>query len=92
MKITIEIPDEDIRQEVFNLLTRRIADELFDERYSYDRNAFCRILKDGVNAVLKERSDEIVDLCIPQASAYIGKKGVKKFVDLLKGGELHETD
>ena len=83
MKITIEIPDEEIRQEVFRITTQNLADAIFDERWSYDKNIFRRLLKDGVNAVLKERSDEIIDRCIPQASDYIGKKGVKKLVDMI---------
>lgn len=41
------------------------------------------MLKDGVNSILKERSDEIVERCIPGASEYIGKNGVKKLVDMI---------
>jgi len=83
MKITLEIPDEEIKQEVFKLLTRRLAEEIFTDRWNYDERAYRRMLKDGVNSVLKERADEIIDRCIPQAAEYIGKKGVKKFVDAL---------
>lgn len=83
MKITIEIPDEEIRKEVFELLTRRLADQIFTDRWNSDERAYRRMLKDGVNAVLKERSDEIVDRCIPHAADYIGKKGVKKLVDMI---------
>ena len=83
VKITFEIPDEEIKQAVFELLTRRLADEIFTDRWNYDERAYRRMLKDGVNAVLKERADEIIDRCIPQAAEYIGKKGVKKFVDSL---------
>lgn len=85
MKIMIEISDDEVRDEVFNLLTRRIADQIFSDRHNLDEYAFRQALKQGVNAVLKERADEIVDRCIPQASAYIGKKGVKKFAELLEG-------
>lgn len=83
MKITIDIPDEEIKQEVFKLLTHRLAEEIFTDRWNYDKRAFCKMLKNGVNAVLKERADEIIDRCIPQAAEYIGKKGVKKFVDMM---------
>ncbi len=89
MKININIPDEEIKQEVFTLLTRRIAEQIFTDRWNYDERAYRKILKDSVNAILKERADEIVDRCIPQASEYIGKKGVKKFVDEL-GKEIAE--
>lgn len=74
MKITLEIPDEEIKQEVFKLLTRRLAEEIFTDRWNYDERAYRRMLKDGVNAILKERADEIIDRRIPQAAGYIGKK------------------
>ena len=83
MKITIEIPDEEIRKEVFGLLTRRLADQIFTDRWNHDERTYRRMLKDGVKAVLNERSDEIFDRCIPQAVDYIGKKGVKKLVDMI---------
>lgn len=84
MKITIEIPDEEIKQEVFGLLTRRLAEQIFTERWNSDERLYRRMLKEALNAVLKERADDVVDRCIPQAVAYIGKKGIKKFVDVLK--------
>lgn len=83
MKITVEIQDDEIKQEVFNLLTRRLADEIFTDRWNYDERSYRQMLKDGVNAILKEHADEVVDRCIPQAAEYIGKKGVKKFVDMM---------
>ena len=85
MKIILEVSDEEIKQEVFKLPTRRLAEEIFTDRWNYDERAYRRMLKDGVNAILKERADEIIDRCIPQAAEYIGKKGVKKFVDTLGG-------
>jgi len=81
MKITIDIPDKEIQQEVFTLLTRRIADQIFSERGNYDRGLYKRVMKEALSGVFKERADEIIDRCIPWASEYIGKKGVKKFVD-----------
>lgn len=83
MKITIEIQDDEIKQEVFSLLTHRLADEIFTDRWNYDERSYRRMLKDGVNAILKEHADEVVDRCIPQAAEHIGKKGVKKFVDMM---------
>ncbi len=74
---------------MFTLLTRRVAEQIFTDRWNYDERAYRKILKDSVNAILKERADEIVDRCIPIASEYIGKKGIKKFVDEL-GKEIVE--
>lgn len=83
MKVTIEILDEEIRTAVFDLLSNRIANEIFTDRWNYDELEYRRILKNGVNSILKERADEIIERCIPQASEYIGKKGVKKLVDMI---------
>lgn len=83
MKVIIEIPDEEIRTAVFDLLSNRIANEIFTDRWNYDELEYRRILKNGVNSILKERADEIIERCIPQASEYIGKKGVKKLVDMI---------
>ncbi len=83
MKITVDIPDEDIKKEVFDILTHRIADSIFTERYTRDRREYADALRKALTAVLKEHADEIVERCIPRAAEYIGKKGVKKFVDEL---------
>lgn len=83
MKITIEIPDEEIKSTVFDLLTKQIANEIFTDRWNSDERAYRRMLKDGLNSILKERADEIVERCIPNASEYIGKRGVKKLVDMI---------
>ncbi len=83
MKYTIDIPDEDIETAVFNVLVRQIAESIFTERYTRDRREYADALRKALTAVLKERADEIVDRCIPRAAEYIGKKGVKKFVDEL---------
>lgn len=83
MKVIIEIPDEEIRNAVFDLLSNRIANEIFTDRWNYDELEYRRILKNGVNSILKERADEIIERCIPQASEYIGKKGAKKLVDMI---------
>ena len=81
LKITIEINEEEIRQEVFSILTRRLADQIFSDRLTMDEVIYRKALKDGVNAMLKEHSQEIINACIPQASSYIGKKAVKKIMD-----------
>lgn len=83
MQITIDIPDEELKKAVFELLTRRLADQIFSDRWNSDEAAYRRMLKNAVNAVMKERADDVVDRCIPQAASYIGKKGVKKFVEEL---------
>ncbi len=83
MKYTIDIPDEDIETVVFNVLVRQIAESIFTERYTKDRSDYSRAIKTALIVVLKEHADEIVERCIPRAAEYIGKKGVKKFVDEL---------
>lgn len=83
MKVIIDIPDDELKKEVFEMLTHRLADQIFADRWNQDERAYRKTLKEAVNAVLKERADDVVDRCISQAAAYIGKKGVKKFADEL---------
>ncbi len=90
MKYTIDISDKDIETAVFNVLVRQIAESIFTERYTLDRCKYADAMRKALTAVLKERSDEIVERCIPRAAEYIGKKGVKKFVDEL--GKKVESD
>ena len=89
MKVTIDIPDEDINQAVQALLVQRLADQLFGERNNYDKHGYQRMLKAAVKDVLADRVDEVVDRAVTYAADYIGKKGVKKIVE--KFGEVNEA-
>lgn len=83
MKITIEIPDEKIRDEVFYLVTKTLAQRIFEERFDPFSRQYKSAVKDCVKEAIKGNIDDIVDRAIPYASDYIGKKGVKKFVEMI---------
>lgn len=83
MKITIEIPDEEIREEVFKLVTSKLAHEIFYEKFDPFSRQYKSAVKDCVKEAIKGNIGDIVDRAIPYASDYIGKKGVKKFVDMI---------
>ena len=88
MKITIEIPDEEIRQEVFNLLTSRLANEIFTERWGRDERTYKKELADAVKAAVREHEDELLERAIPRAAEYMGSRGLKKLVaKITEGGE-----
>ena len=88
MKITIEIPDEEIRQEVFKLLTSRLANEIFTERWGKDERAYKKFLTDAVKAAVREHEDELLERAIPRAAEYMGSRGLKKLVaKITEGGE-----
>lgn len=87
MKITIEIPDEEIRDEVFKILTNRLAHAMFEEKFDPFSRQYKAAVRDCVRETIKENIDAIVDRAIPHASDYIGKKGVKKLVDMIGKAE-----
>jgi len=86
MKFEIEIPDEKIKAEVFRLVTQELADKIFSEVHNPYEHIFRKMMKETLRDLLRERADEIIDRCIPYATEYIGKKGVKKLVDTLGKG------
>ena len=86
MKMTIDIPEEEINQTVQTLFVRRMAEQLFNERDSYDQRSYRRMLKEAVKEALADHIDEVVDRAVVYAADYIGKKGVKKFLEKLGEG------
>ena len=83
MKVTIDISDEEINQAVQELLVRRLADQIFSERNSFDKHGYQRMLKEAVKDLLAGHVDEVTDRAVVYAADYIGKKGVKKIVEKL---------
>lgn len=86
MKITIEIDEEKIADEVKAVIIRdaveKIEEDLYHDPYG---NINRRVYKDGINEAVREtvkkHFDDIINRAVDYAGEYIGKKGLKKMID-----------
>ena len=83
MKVTIDISDEEINQAVQELLVRRLADQIFSERNSFDKHGYQRMLKEAVKDLLAGRVEEMTDQAAKYAADCIGKRGVRRILEKL---------
>ena len=81
MKITIEIPDEDIQREVFALLVTRVAEQIFTNRWNPDERRYKELLKEAVHTAVRSNEDKLLERAIPIAGEYMGKRGLKKLME-----------
>ena len=76
MKIEIEIPDEELKK----MITQVIAERLYEE-FSYDRNLYKRTISECVREVIYKDKANIVDRVVAQASKECRKKAIKKLLE-----------
>lgn len=91
MKITVEIPDEEIREAVKDAIVRDIALEarrdvksiaFEDAKHSDGMTYFLyRDIRKATREILKEHIDEITAEAVDAAAVSIEKKGLKKLLD-----------
>lgn len=93
MKITINIPDDEIREDVKRILVfecvKEIKSNLEDSQYSYDRHIYADAIKSGVRQLLKEHIDDITERAATAAAKTIANKGIKELLarSLKEGSE-----
>lgn len=86
MKITIEIDEQEIMEEVKAVVIRnavkKVEEDLYHDPYG---NINRRVYKDGINEgvreTVKKHFDDIINRAVDYAGEYIGKKGLKKMID-----------
>lgn len=76
MKIEIEIPDEELKK----MITQVIADKLSDD-FSYDRSLYKRTISECVREVIYKDKANIVDRVVAQASKECRTKAIKKLLE-----------
>ena len=93
MKVTIEIPDEELREAVKDALVKNTVDqlerELYYDSYSRNRHIYSDEIKKAVRSLLKDHMDDLTDRAVRAAATSIHNKGVKKLLDSL-GEELED--
>ena len=76
MKIEIEIPDEELKE----MITEVIAQRLY-ANFSNDRNLYKRTIAECVRAVIYKDKANIVDRIVAQASRECRTKAIKKLLE-----------
>lgn len=79
MKVTVEISDDELKREIFNLVTKDYKAE-----YSADRRRTDAVVKECVREIIYQDKERIIDRIVAQASRECGNKAVKKFLDSIK--------
>lgn len=85
MKITIEIAEQEIAEEVKALIIQNavlnIENDIYGGRGSYSKHVYVDAIKDAVRETVKKHADDIINRAVDAGGLYIGKKGLKKMID-----------
>lgn len=76
MKITIEIPEEEIKDRVLDV----IANQYYRD-YSSDRNKVNKVTAECVRQVIYKDKDRITDRIVSQASGHLKNVALKKMME-----------
>ena len=76
MKITIEIPDEEIKDAVLNVVAQQ-----YYKNYSTDRRNVGRVVSECVRKVIYEDKERITDRIVSQASSHLKNVALKKMME-----------
>ena len=76
MKITIEIPDEEIKDAVLN-----VAAQQYYKNYSADRHNVNRVVSECVRKVIYEDKERITNRIVSQASSHLKNVALKKMME-----------
>ena len=76
MKITIEIPDEEIKDAVLNVVAQQ-----YYKNYSTDRRNVDRVVSECVRKVIYEDKERITDRIVSQASGHLKNVALKKMME-----------
>jgi len=76
MKITIEIPDEEIKDAVLNVVAQQ-----YYKNYSTDRRNVDRVVSECVRKVIYEDEERITDRIVSQASSHLKNVALKKMME-----------
>ena len=76
MKITIEIPDEEIKDAVLNVVAQQ-----YYKNYSTDRRNVDRVVSECVRKVIYEDKERITGRIVSQASSHLKNVALKKMME-----------
>ena len=76
MKIEIEIPDEELKEAIKEIIAKRLYSD-----YSVDRNLYKRTIAECVRDVIYKDKENIVDRIVAQTSRECRTKAIKKLLE-----------
>lgn len=86
MNITIEIPDEELREAVKCALVRdaveQIETDLWEKSWGTSRymRMYDKAITEGIRSLLKEHIEDLSNRAVKSAATSIQKKGIKKLL------------
>ena len=97
MKITIEIPDEELREAVKCALVRdaveQIETDLWEKSWGTSRymRMYDKAITEGIRSLLKEHIDDLSNRAVKAAATSIHNKGIKKLLTELSAETTKEA-
>ena len=82
MKITVEIPEDELKEAVMALVARD-----FKAEFSSDRRMAMKVVAECVREIIYKEKAEIVDRIVAQASRECRSKAVKKLLENIEQEE-----
>lgn len=79
MKITIEIPEEEVKDRLLDA----IADQYYRD-YSSDRRKVDTVVKECVREIIYKDKDRIIDRIVSQGSSHTKTLAVKKMIEKME--------
>lgn len=87
MKITVDLPDEEIYEMAKELAAKRITSSMIEHSYG-DGYAYRKIIKEVVREVIKSDIDNLSERAVAAAAKSIERRAIKNQIDKL----MEETD
>ncbi len=87
MKITIEIPDDEIKKAVSEKLSGYIAERLLEREWTGEAHSYRGVIKEVVREIIKADMENLSDRAVASAAKSIETKGVKKMLEKMTKGE-----
>ena len=97
MKITIEIPDEELREAVKCALVRDAVEEIETDLWekSWGTSRYMRMydkaITEGIRSLLKEHIEDLSNRAVKAAATSIQDKGIKKLLTELSAETTKEA-
>ncbi len=76
MKITIEIPEDEIKDKLLDVIAQQ-----YYRDYSHDRNNVNRVTAECVRQVIYKDKERITDRIVSQASGHLKNVALKKMME-----------